>query len=248
VGEHWPQPLLQSCARQRADNSVDLFPAPDHDEQRDRLRAKPGCESSVRVDVDLDDLEVPRVTFGEVFKHGRDHPTWPAPRRPEIHHHWNGRGRLGRERVGVRVDDPGQRGLASRASRDSLGYRADAIARVTGRTGNDRHDHQSRTGRCRSRLAPPDQSLHGACVRIPAATRRTCVKGSIETTRTSCSTRSTPRARRRLRPPTTSASSATSTLPAPAPARARKTPVLLSKRVIQRASSLAGRSARSSAC
>ena len=31
VGEHWPQPLLQSSARQRADNSVDLLPVPDHD-------------------------------------------------------------------------------------------------------------------------------------------------------------------------------------------------------------------------
>jgi hypothetical protein len=41
-GEHRPQPLLQSGARHRADNSVDLFPVLDHDEQRDRLRAKPG--------------------------------------------------------------------------------------------------------------------------------------------------------------------------------------------------------------
>jgi hypothetical protein len=97
----------------------------------------------------------------------------------------------------VRVDDPRQRALAPRASRDSLGDRTDTIARVTGREANDDHHHQGRTRPSRSRLAPPDQPLEGARGRIPAATRRTCVKRSIETTRTSCSTRSTPRARTR---------------------------------------------------
>jgi hypothetical protein len=83
-GKQWPQPLLQRSARKRADNSVDLSPVPDHDEQRDRPRAKFGSESWIRVDIDLDDLQVSRVTLGEVFKHGRDHPTRPARRRPEI--------------------------------------------------------------------------------------------------------------------------------------------------------------------
>ncbi len=40
--------------------------------------------------------------------------------------------------VGVRVDDPRERGLAPRASRDSLGDRADSIARITGRAADDR--------------------------------------------------------------------------------------------------------------
>ena len=45
--------------------------------------------------------------------------------------------------------------------------------------------------------SPPDQPNDGGSGRTPAATRRTCVKRSIETIRTSCSTRSTPRARTR---------------------------------------------------
>jgi hypothetical protein len=69
-GEQWPQPLLQRSARKRADDSVDLLTVPDHDEQRDRLRAKPRGESSIRVDVDLYDLEVPRVAPGQVLEHG----------------------------------------------------------------------------------------------------------------------------------------------------------------------------------
>ena len=52
-----------------------------------------------------------------------------------------------------------------------------------------------RLPRRRSGLAAADPALDAAPVLIPAATRRTCVKRSIETTRTSCSTRSTPRAR-----------------------------------------------------
>ena len=115
-GERWPQSLLQSGARQRADNPVDFFPVPNHHKQRDRLCAKPRGESWIRVDVDLHDLQMPRMTFGEVFEHGRDHPTGPAPRRPEIHHDRHGRGRLGRERARVRVHDPRQRGLAPRTS------------------------------------------------------------------------------------------------------------------------------------
>ena len=51
--------------------------------------------------------------------------------------------------------------------------------------------------RRRGRLAPAGRSLEGASGRIPAAARSTCVKRSIETIRTSCSTRSTPRARTR---------------------------------------------------
>ncbi len=179
-GERRPQSLLQSGARQRADNPVDFFPVPNHHEQRDRLCAKPGGQSWVRVDVDLHDLQMPRVTFGEVFEHGRDHPTGPAPRRPEIHHDRHGRGRLCRERAGVRVHDPRQRGLAPRTSRHSLRDRADAIARVTGRAANDGHDHQSRTRRSRGRRVPPDRPLESASGPIPAATRRTCVNRSTE--------------------------------------------------------------------
>ena len=44
-------------------------------------RAEPRSESWIRVDIDLHDLQVSRVTFGEVFKHGPDHPTRPAPPR-----------------------------------------------------------------------------------------------------------------------------------------------------------------------
>ena len=40
-----------------------------------------------------------------------------------------------------------------RASRDSLGDRADAVARFTGRAADGAHDHQGRTRRSRSRLA-----------------------------------------------------------------------------------------------
>ncbi len=46
-------------------------------------------------------------------------------------------------------------------------------------------------------VSPPDQPDEGGSGRIPAATRRACVKRSIETIRTSCSTRSTPHARTR---------------------------------------------------
>ena len=137
MGEHWPQALLQSGARQCTHNSVDLVPVPDHDEQRDRLRPKPGSESWIRVDIDLYDLQVSRVTFGEVFKHGRDYPARPAPRRPEIDQHGHGRGRLARERVVVGVDDPGKGGLAPRASRDSPRDRAHAVAGVAGRAADD---------------------------------------------------------------------------------------------------------------
>ena len=151
--ERWPQPLLQSGARKRADDSVDLLAVPDHNEQRDRLRSKLGGESWIRVDIDLDDLEMPRVMLREVFKHRRDHPTGPAPRRPEIHHHRHRRGRLGRERAGVRIHDPWERGLAPRASGDSLGDRADAIPCVTGRAADDGHDHQSRIRPSRGTLA-----------------------------------------------------------------------------------------------
>jgi len=158
-GEQWPQPLLQRRARKRADNPVDLLPVPDHNEQRDRLRAKPRGESRIRVNVDLHDLQVPGVTFGEVLEHGRDHPTRPAPCRPEIHHHRHGRGRLGRERAGVRVDDPRQRGLAPRASRDSVGDRPDAIARITGRAADNRHHHQGRPRRSGDRPEQPISRL-----------------------------------------------------------------------------------------
>ena len=154
-GEHRPQPLLQPSARKRADNSVDLLPVPDHDQQRDRLRAKPRGESWIRVDVDLHDLQVSRVTLGEVLEHGRDHPTRPAPCRPEIDHHWHGRGRLGRERAGVRVDDPRKSGLAPRASRHPLGDRGDPVARIAVRAADDRHDDQGRAGRSLGRLATP---------------------------------------------------------------------------------------------
>ncbi len=92
--------------------------------------ARPGSQSWVRVDVDLHDLQMPRVTFGEVFQHGRDHPTRPAPRRPEIDDNRHGRGRLDRERGAVRVDDPRQCCLAPWAARDSAVDRADAIARA----------------------------------------------------------------------------------------------------------------------
>ena len=168
VGEHWPQPLLQRDARKRADNSIDLLAVADHDEQRDRLRAKPGRESWIRVNIDLRDLEMPCVPFGKVFKHRRDHPTRPAPRRPEIHHHRHRRRRLGHKRIAVRVDDPRQRGLAPRASRDPPRDRANAIARVTGRAADGGHDHQSRTRRSRGRLA--DQPPEGAWGCVPAAT------------------------------------------------------------------------------
>src|SRR5207245_1370013 len=70
--------------------------------------------------------------------------TRPAPRRPEIDHHGHRRGRLGCERVAVRVDDPRQTGLAAPAARDSAGDRPDAIARVAARAADDRHDHQGR--------------------------------------------------------------------------------------------------------
>jgi hypothetical protein len=139
-GKHWPQSLLQRSARKRADNSVDLLPILDHDEQRDRLRAKPGREHGIRVDVNLHDLEVPHVSLGEIFKHGRDHPTGSAPRRPKIHHHGHGRGRLGPESAGVPVHDPRKIGLAPRASRHSLGDRGDPVARIAGRAADDRHD------------------------------------------------------------------------------------------------------------
>ena len=154
-GEHWPQPLLQRSARKRADNSVDLLSVADHDQQRDRLRAKPRGESWIRVDVDLHHLQVSRVTRGQVLEHGRDHPTRPAPRRPEIDHYGHGRGRLGRERGAVRVDDPRQSRLAPRAARDSAVDRADAIARVATRAADDRHAHQSRAPRRSGRLDLP---------------------------------------------------------------------------------------------
>ena len=154
-GKHWPQSLLQRSARKRADNSVELLPVPDDNEQRDRLRAKPRGESWIRVDIDLHDLQVSRVTVGQVLEHGRDHPTRPAPRRPEINHHGHGRGRLGRERGAVRVDDPRQIGLAARASRHSLGDRGDPVARIAGRAADDRHDDQVRAGRSLGRLATP---------------------------------------------------------------------------------------------
>ena len=160
-GEHWVQPLLQRSARKRADDSVDLLTVPDHDQQRDRLRAKPRGESWIRVDVDLHDLQVSRVTLGQVLEHGRDHPTRPAPRRPEIDHYGHGRGRLGRERGAVSVDDPRQSGLAPRAARDSAVDRADAIAGAATRAADDRHAHQSRTRRSSDRLDPPSSASTG---------------------------------------------------------------------------------------
>ena len=108
-------PERREAARRQLDRPLSR---PGSREQRDRLRSEPGRESWIRVDIDLHDLQMPSVTLGEVFKHGRDHPTRPAPRRPEIDHRWHGRGRLARERVVVGVDDPGERGLAPRASRD----------------------------------------------------------------------------------------------------------------------------------
>ena len=166
-GKHWPQSLLQRSARKRADNSVDLLPIPDHDEQRDRLRAKPGSEPWIRVDIDLHDLQVPHVTLGEIFKHGRDHPTRPAPRRPEIHHHRHGRGRLSRERGAVPVHDPRKIGLAPRASRHSQGDRGDPVARMAGRAADDRHDHQGRAGRSLGRLATPSSRLNARLAPLP---------------------------------------------------------------------------------
>ena len=159
--EHWVQPLLQRSARKRAYNSVDLLPVADHDQQRDRLRAKPRGECWIRVDVDLHYLQVSRVTLGQVLEHGRDHPTRPAPRRPEIDHYGHGRGRLGRERGAVRVDDPRQSGLAPRAARDSAVDRDDAIASVATRAADDRHDHQVRARRSSGRLDPPSSALTG---------------------------------------------------------------------------------------
>ena len=194
VGEHRPQPLLESGARQSTNNSIDLSPVPDH-EQRDRLSAEPGRESWIRVDIDLHDLQVPSVMLGEVSKYGRDHPTRPAPRRPKIDHRRHGRGRLGRERVVVGVDDPGERGLAPRASRDSLRDWTHAVARIAGWAADDGHHHQGRPAELPSRTSL--SSLNGLGGSIPAATRRTCVNRSTDTTRTSCSTRSTPRARTR---------------------------------------------------
>ncbi len=140
--EHWPQPLLQRCPRKCADDSVDLFALPHYDEQRDRLGAELGSKPLIRVDVDLHDLQVTRVTFRKVFEHRRDHPTRPAPGSPEVDDHRHRRGGLGHERVGVRVDDPRQRRLAPRASRNSLRDRTDTVARPAGRAADDRHQHQ----------------------------------------------------------------------------------------------------------
>ncbi len=152
--EHWPQPLLQRSARKRADHPIDLLPVPDHDQQRDRLRPEPAGESWVRVDIDLHDLDVPRVSLREVFKYRRDQPAGPTPRRPEIDHNRHRCRGLGSERVAVGVDDPRQRGLAPWASRDFLRDRTDAIPRVTRRAADDAHHHQGRTRPGRGRLAP----------------------------------------------------------------------------------------------
>jgi hypothetical protein len=69
----------------------------------------PNRESGIRVDVDLYDLEVPRLTFGEVFKHRRDHPTGPAPGRPETATTGTDAVVSAVKGVGVRVDDPRKR-------------------------------------------------------------------------------------------------------------------------------------------
>ena len=98
------------------------------------------------------------MTLGQVLEHGRDHPTRPAPRRPEIDHYGHGRGRLGRERGAVRVDDPRQSSFAPRAARDSAVDRDDAIAGVATRAADDRHDHQVRARRSSGRLDPPSSA------------------------------------------------------------------------------------------
>ena len=135
------------------------------------------------------------MTLGQVLEHGGDHPTGPAPRRPEIDDYGHGRSRLRRERVGVRIDEPGQLGLALRASRDSPSDRTHAIASIARRAADDRHHHyQGRGPSSRSRLASP-LPPEGASAPVAVATRRTCANRSTETTRTPCSTRSTPRAR-----------------------------------------------------
>ena len=96
------------------------------------------------------------MTLGQVLEHGGDHPTGPAPRRPEIDDYGHGRSRLSRERVGVRIDEPGQLGLALRASRDSPSDRTHAIASIARRASDDRHHHyQSKGPSSRSRLPSP---------------------------------------------------------------------------------------------
>ena len=87
-----------------------------------------------------------------------------------------------------------QVGSAPRTSRHRVRGSQLTIARER-RGAGFRSDRLPR--RRRGRVAAPDRALDGTSGRIPAAARSTCVKRSIETTRTSCSTSSTPRARTR---------------------------------------------------
>ena len=94
-GEHGCESLLERGSRQGADDSVDLLCVADDDEQRDRLCAESCGELRIGVDVDLHDLEVPSVLFGEVVRApGRSSgtvrtrpprsPPRPGPRRSSL--------------------------------------------------------------------------------------------------------------------------------------------------------------------
>jgi hypothetical protein len=137
--EHGCKPLFQGRGRERADDPIDLVPTTDHNQQRDRLSAKPCRELGVCVNVDLDHFETPCVLSGELLENGRDHSARSAPGCPEVNHHrYRGTG-LRCKCVAVGIDKPRQLRLAFRTARDAAFDRADPIARTTRLARDDGH-------------------------------------------------------------------------------------------------------------
>src|SRR5690606_19851314 len=84
------------------------------------------------VDAELHDLDPARVVAGEALDHWGDHAAGRAPGRPEVDEHGDGGDHLLVEVLGPRVDDPRERVVARRASRDALPLRPDAVPAPAG--------------------------------------------------------------------------------------------------------------------
>ena len=126
-------------------------PPAEHQPRGHSLNAETARDERVVVDVDLDELDSTGEVLGQTGKYRADHPAWPAPRRPQVHDHRNGRlfSHLGERRVSC-VNDPGQRFMALTTARYAFGNVGNAIATTAIRASDDGR----RNGRAHTSTVP----------------------------------------------------------------------------------------------
>ena len=79
----------ESALGQRTDDALDLFSALEQDHRRDALDAVIHRRLFVLVDVELDDLELPRKLIGQLLEYGRDGAAWATPVGIKVDQNWS---------------------------------------------------------------------------------------------------------------------------------------------------------------